>query len=101
MPILFLIYWIMFPIDAMTKKGEIRTDSATGDRYIFNGTAWVAYTPAAEIDDGSITTAKLANGSVTTDKLGTDAVTEAKLTDDAVSTDKIVDAAVTATKLAP
>lgn len=63
----------MFAIDVMTKTGEIRTNPATGDRYIFNGTAWVAYTPA---------------------------VTNAKLAVDAVDTDNIVDAAVTAPKLA-
>lgn len=53
-----------------------------------------------EIEDGSITTAKLANSAVTGAKIANNAVTTAKISDLNVTTGKLAGDAVTATKIA-
>lgn len=53
-----------------------------------------------EIQDGSITTAKLADSCVTTDKIADGAVTEAKLAPSSVATEKLQDLCVTTPKIA-
>ncbi len=53
-----------------------------------------------DLNDQSVTTAKLRNGSVTTEKLADDAVTTAKIKDGSVTTEKIAEGNVVTSKLA-
>jgi hypothetical protein len=55
---------------------------------------------ATQIQDGSMTTAKLANGAVTSLKLENLSITTAKLVDGAVTTPKLADSSVTSPKIA-
>ena len=79
-----------FPVDVLTRVGEIREDISTWDKYRFDGSNWVLIPDTVEVADDSITEAKPADWSVT----------ETKLADNSVSTNKIQDEAVTPAKIA-
>jgi hypothetical protein len=66
--------------------GDTYTNLANGDKYVFNGSAWVLAgtistnsVATAAIQNAAVTTAKIADGAVTTAKIANGAVTPAKL----------------------
>jgi hypothetical protein len=101
--------------------GTAGFNTTTGVPELWNGTAWVAFTPTeisasiitsgtlsvARIADGSITDAKISEldaGKITTGtlpaaRIGSNAITNVRLADDAVSTTKIVDGSVSNVKI--
>lgn len=72
---------------------------AGGEREPLGDVKLVLSTSRAEIQDGSITTAKLANLAVTTSKIAAEAVDKNRLANEAVTTSKIKNGAVSADKL--
>jgi hypothetical protein len=93
------------------KEGRICYLKSDQTIYIYNGSTWTAQ--LANIEDGTITTAKLDGtsgseavttakiraGAVTEAKIGTGAVTEAKIGTGAVTSDKIADGAIVNTDI--
>ena len=73
---------------------------AGGEREPLGDVKLVLSTSGAEIQDGSIDTAKLANLAVTTAKIAAGAIDKDRIADDAVTTSKIKKGAVTLEKLA-
>jgi len=82
---------------AQNAVGNILEDTATID---FTYVSGVSPSITANVNDASITTAKLADNSVVTSKIVDANVTNSKLADNSVSTSKIQNAAVDNTKLA-
>jgi len=78
--------------------GEKVFNRNDGKLYEWDGTAWVAV--VADIEDLSITTAKIANAAVEAGKLAANAVTTEKLNALAVTAEKVAASAITTAKIA-
>ena len=84
--------------------GQIAYETDTGKVKVGDGTTVYSLleyiTDASNIDDGSISTAKIADAGVTTAKLADSSVTTAKIADDAVTSAKVPDGSISTAKLA-